>query len=304
MDLEIAPALAPLPALTYASWRDTRDTLHLLTQIVGKIRLALMPPRNHWWHATLYLSDNGLTTGPIPYGESSFEIDFDLHRHYLNIATPDARRGFDLRQKSVRSFYYATLATLHDLGIEVSIRPQPYECHSTIPFADDEQHRSYDARAVADFWRVLLWTHGVFWEFNSEFYGKLSPIQLFWHSFDLAVTRFSGRAAPLAQGNRVNREAYSHEVVSFGFWPGDASFPEAAYYSYTYPEPPPLRRQALDPPQAFWTDRNGSALAILRYADVRAADNARAHLLTFLHSAYRAGAKLAHWDAALTQQST
>jgi hypothetical protein len=288
------------PALPYGEWRDSKDTLHLYLQIVGKLRLALAPPVNHWWHVTLYVNARGLTTGAIPHGAGACEIAFDFIDHALRIDLSSGRRAsFPLRDGlAVSDFYEALRERLAALGVRADIHPHPYDCMSAIPFGDDRVHARYDAAAVQRFWRALVAIAGVFEAFRGRFAGKSSPVHLFWHTFDLAVTRFSGRAAPPLPGaGRVMREAYSHEVVSFGFWAGDESVPYPAFYSYTFPEPDGLRAAPLQPGTAAWTARpNGSSLAIYPYEDARTAGDPAAELLRFLESAYRAGAAAAGWD--------
>lgn len=293
--------IADLPPLPLEPWRPTRDTLHLYVQIVGKIRLGLMPRMNHWWHVTLYVTPRGLTTGPMPAGDRALAIDFDLVDHALVARTSAAEeRRVELADGlSVAEFYLRTMAALDELSTPVSILARPY-LHPTseIPFAEDREHDAYDAEAVDRFRRALIGIEPVLWEFRGRFLGKSTPVHLFWHSFDLALTRFSGRPAPpLPEGaNPRDREAYSHEVVSFGFWAGDDKIPEPAFYSYTFPAPDGLAGTRLEPDAAAWGELNASPMALLPYAAVRSADDPRAALLGFLESAYRAGAGLAGWD--------
>ena len=291
------PQLPPLPI---ESWEETKDTLHLWSQIVGKIRMVSSPPRNHWWHATLYLDVRGLTTRRMhsPRG-ITFEIDFDFVDHRLLVKTREgAVEQFDLHDGlSVAEFDEQLHATLRRLKIDVDIRETPFGVPITTPFPRDSAHAAYDSDAVERFWRVLDWTDSVFEEFAGWYCGKTSPVQLFWHSLDLAVTRFSGARAPVQPDvDAVTREAYSHEVVSFGFWAGDHDMRVPSYYSYTAPEPPDLRSQPLHPKQARWAEVGSGLLALLQYEDVRSAPDPRATLLAFLESAYRAGAHLARWD--------
>jgi hypothetical protein len=304
-----APRLSPrrgarrtrLPALPLAEWETTKDTLHLWVQIVGKVRLASTSPLNHWWHVPLYLDVRGLTTRRMhaPNG-LCFEIDFDFIDHGLQIVTSRGEAAsFDLVDGlSVAAFDAKLHAALSRLGVEVAILETPYGVSTTTPFPDDQEHATYDADAVARFWRILAWSDEVFQEFTGRFAGKTSPVHFFWHSFDLALTRFSGRRAPESpNAGKVTREAYSHEVISFGFWPGDEKVREPSYYSYTAPEPPPLRTRSLNPEEASWTE-GASSLALLPYECVRTAAEPRATLLEFLESAYRAGAEEAGWDIA------
>ncbi len=288
-----------LPALPLDEWEPTLDTLHLWLQVVGKIRLATAPPRNHWWHVPLYVDVRGLTTHRMhaPNG-LAFQIDFDFVDHRLVVRTSEgADESFPLAAGlSVAEFD----ASLHDLlariGADVAIRETPYGVPMTTPFPEDHEHASYDRDAVVRFWQILDWSDAVFEEFAGWSCAKTSPVHLFWHSMDLAVTRFSGRRAPeIPNAGLVTREAYSHEVVSFGFWPGDQKVREPTYYSYTAPEPPGLKEQPLRPDDAHWAGE-GSALALLPYERVRKATDPRAALLAFLESAYSGGSDLAEWD--------
>jgi len=288
-----------LPPLRLEDWQDTLDTLHLFFQIVGKVRLRLSPPRNHWWHVALYPSARGATTGPIPWKFGGFEMEFDFVDHQLVIRADDGRTSsIPLSGESVATFYQRVFAELRTLGIEVRILARPYGIpHLTEPFPTDTQHNTYDPEAVARFHRVLLAADGWLNSFSGRFTGKTSPVHLFWHSMDLAVTRFSGRRAPEMPGaDRVTREAYSHEVVSFGFWAGDPTFPQAAFYSYTAPEPAGLASSRLMPKEAAWQPRNASSLAVLPYEAVRTQLDPGTVVLEFLESAYQSGARLAGWD--------
>jgi hypothetical protein len=293
-------AQAELPELPLANWETTKDTLHLWLQIVGKIRLALAPPRNHWWHATLFLDARGLTTRAMRASNGTvFELNFDFVDHRLLVRTSDgAVESFDLVDGlSVAAFHDALFAMLHDLGIEVSIRAEPYGIATTTPFAEDTAHASYDRDCAASFRRILAWTNEVLEEFAGWYLGKTSPVQLFWHGLDLAVTRFSGRPALLAEtASAVTREAYSHELVSFGFWAGDASVRVPTYYSYTWPEPSGLPEQPLRPAEAAWVETGSTHQARIGYDDIRTAESPRRALLDFLQSAYEAGARTAGWD--------
>jgi hypothetical protein len=291
------------PALPYEAWEPTKQTLHRYTQIVGKIRMALVPFRNHWWHVTLRLTTRGLTTGPMPAGDREVEITLDLLDHRLAIVTSDGRqRAFELGRRPACADFYADLcAALRDVGVEVDILARPYDLGDSPPFADDRFNASYDAEAVTRFWRILAATGHVLAEFAGRFNGKASPVQLFWHSFDLAHARYSGRAAPPpADGtDPVTAEAYSHEVIAFGFWPGDdRRTPYPAFYSYTAPEPDGLRGEALAPAGAEWQDTGSGSLAVLAYDAVRAGADPRRTLLDFYESAYLAGAHRGGWDTA------
>lgn len=291
------------PALPYIGWQDTCTTLHMWTQIVGKIRLAQEPMVNQWWQVPLYVTATGLTTSPMPYQSRSFQIDFDFCHHALVVRTSDPRRiEFALAPMSVAEFYDRTMQALHDLGIEVSIWTMPVEVADAIPFEKDQQHKSYDADAAQRFWRVLVQADRVMKTFRAGFIGKVSPVHFFWGSFDLAVTRFSGRTAPPHPGGMPNlgdwvaREAYSHEVSSCGFWPGNGGFGKAAFYSYAYPAPQGFADAPLRPPQAVF-DKNLQEF-ILDYDTVRLSHDPDAMLLDFLQSTYDAAASAGKWDRA------
>jgi hypothetical protein len=291
------------PALPYIGWQDTCTTLHMWTQIVGKIRLAQEPMVNQWWQVPLYVTATGLTTSPMPYQSRSFQIDFDFCHHALVVRTSDPRRiEFALAPMSVAEFYDRTMQALRDLGIEVSIWTMPVEVADAIPFEKDQQHKSYDADAAQRFWRVLVQADRVMKAFRAGFIGKVSPVHFFWGSFDLAVTRFSGRTAPPHPGGMPNlgdwvaREAYSHEVSSCGFWPGNGGFGKAAFYSYAYPAPPGFADAPLRPPQAVF-DKNLQEF-ILDYDAVRLSHDPDAMLLDFLQSTYDAAANAGKWDRA------
>ncbi|ADI14940.1 DUF5996 family protein [Truepera radiovictrix] len=290
-----------LPPLPLAAWQDTKTTLHLYAQIVGKIRMALHPKLNHWWHVTLYLSPRGLTTHAIPTGDGLIELEFDLLDHNLMIRSSDGRHKVVALYDglSVAQFYHSVLGSLAQLGVEVAILAKPYDpprVGSDLPFKEDEVHARYDAAYVTRFWRILSWVHVILLEFKGRFYGKSTPVHLFWHSLDLAYTRFSGREAPMQGGSPSDREAYSHEVISFGFWAGDESVSAPTFYGYTYPEPNGLRGAPLLPKQARWVDAGGGVMALLDYDDVRRSEDPRQTLLSFLESTYLAGAKRAGWD--------
>jgi hypothetical protein len=265
------------------------------TQIVGKVRLALTPRINHWWNVPLYVSARGLTTSPIPYGDRAFEVHFDFLDHKLAIDCSDgARKQLPLEPRTVADFYSDFMSALHALGIDVKIYAKPVEIPDPIPFAEDRLYRAYDSGAAHRFWRILVSVSDVFNQFRARFLGKCSPVHFFWGSFDLAVTRFSGRRAPERPGaDPITREAYSHEVISAGWWPG-AGLEGPAFYSYTSPEPPGLAQQQVRPKSAFYHPELKEF--ILMYDDVRRADAPEQALLEFLQSTYEAGATLAHWD--------
>jgi Family of unknown function (DUF5996) len=292
-----------LPPLPLEAWQTTKDTLHLWAQIVGKTRLSLMPMRNHWWNATLYPSARGLTTRRMPATAHNLEIELDLVDHRLTARTTESEGAFALHDGlSVAEFYRRLTKTLDALDVSVRIRAEPFGVPMTTPFGEDEAHKAYDGDAVARFLRVLQWSSDVLEEFAGWYCAKASPVHLFWHSFDLATSRFSGKPAPSVDGiDAVDAEAYSREIISFGFWAGDPNFPYPAYYSYTAPEPPGLAEQALKPDTAAWNAQaSGSSLAILPYEDVRLSPDPASTLLEFLQSAYEAGASLAGWDLAET----
>src|SRR5215469_13330394 len=290
------------PELPYAVWKDTRDTLHLWTQVVGKIRLALTPWLNHSWHVALYPTARGLTTSPIPDGARSFQIDFDFIDHVLQVLTSDAHsRKIMLRPMTVAEFYAQVMAALEELGIRVHLRTMPCEIADCIPFELDTTHASYEADYVNRFWRVLLAASEVLGHFRTGFLGKASPVHFFWGSFDLAVTRFSGRTAPRHPGgvphlpNAVAQEAYSHEVSSAGFWPGGGGpIDYAAFYSYAYPAPEGFAASKVKPAAALFSKELSEFL--LPYDAMRNAPNPDAALIEFLQSTYEAAADLGKWD--------
>lgn len=281
------------------AWRQTKNTLHLYLQIVGKIRLAMHPRINHWWHVPLYVSPRGLTTRTIPHKGGSFEIELDFRDHELKIRTSGGHsEDFALYDGlTVADFYSSIVSNLAKLGIEPNIKALPYEAPSKIPFAEDTENSSYDKEYVERFHKTLVAVDEIFEEFRGRFTGKSTPVHLFWHSFDLALTRFSGKRVPPREGaGMVEREAYSHEVISFGFWFGDDKVPAPAFYSYTAPEPVGLPDEPLSPAAASWQEANGSHMALLMYESLRTADDPRAAALEFLETTYQAGAKAAGWD--------
>ncbi len=303
------------PTLPLEEWRDTYATLHMWTQIVGKIRLAQTPLVNHWWNVPLYVTSRGLTTSMMPYKNRTFEIDFDFISHRLLIKCDDGTtKSIALVPRSVADFYRELMKTLGGLGIEVKIWPVPVEVQDPVPFEQDHKNASYDAEYVNRFWRILVQTDKVFTEFRSRFTGKCSPVHFFWGSFDLAVTRFSGRTAPEREGaDAVTREAYSHEAISHGFWPGqrasgaveraasDGTIHAPAFYSYTAPEPSGLSEAPVRPGKAFYS--RSMKEFVLLYEDVRQAGSPKDTLMEFLQSTYDAGADLAKWDRTALQRS-
>ncbi|HEY2134623.1 MAG TPA: DUF5996 family protein [Xanthobacteraceae bacterium] len=291
------------PELPYKDWAETCATLHLWTQVVGKVRLALTPWLNHSWHVALYVTARGLTTSPIPYGDRSFEMNFDFIDEILEIRTSDgASRQIMLKPQPVAEFYTLVMAALAELGIQVRITELPCEIAGAVPFTQDQKKRAYDAEYAGRFWRALVRVDRVLKQFRTGFLGKCSPVHFFWGSFDIAVTRFSGRRAPLHPGgapgvsDAVMRDAYSHEVSSAGFWPGGGGIDYAAFYSYAYPEPNGYRTAAVEPAGAFFSEAIGEFL--LPYDVVRTAPDPDAALLAFLQSTYAAAADGAKWDRA------
>lgn len=294
------------PSLRVQDWIATRDTLHMWTQIVGKIRLAHAPLVNHWWQVTSYVSPRGLTTSSIPYGNSRlFDIEFDFVDHELRIRTDDGEtRLITLEPKSVAEFYREVMQTLDELDLETEIQAKPNEVDPAIPFAEDHEHDSYDADAAHLFWRQLVQADRVMQRFRAHFIGKVSPVHFFWGSFDLACTRFSGRTAPTHPGGAPNCgdwvmvEGYSHELSSCGFWPGGGD--EGAFYAYAYPEPDGFAEYPVGPSDAFYSEENGQFL--LPYEAVRTASDPDAALTEFLQTSYEAAADLGAWDRAALEQ--
>jgi hypothetical protein len=284
------------PTLPFEAWLDTRETLQLWTQIVGKVRMELSPPMNHWWHVALYVTPRGLTTSSIPYRGGAFAINFDFIDHHLFVLTSDGTtKMLPLIPRSVAAFYRELMTCLQALGIEVTINTRPCEIRNPIRCDEDEIHASYDPIYAHRFWRILAQIETVLQRYRSHFLGKSSPVHFFWGSFDLALTVFSGRRAPEHPGvDRITREAYSHEEISCGFWPGDERSPTPAFYSYTYPEPPGLLSASLRPAAATYNQELGEFL--LPYEDVRSASSPEQALLEFFQSTYEAGATLGQWD--------
>jgi hypothetical protein len=298
------PHLEVWPELPLAAWQDTYDTLHMWTQIVGKIRMTLTPLINHYWNATLYVSARGLTTSAIPYPHGVFEIEFDFIGHKLVIQTSEGGvRALDLAPRTVADFYADVMSALAALKIDVHIHASPDEVGNPIPFAEDRTHKSYDRESVDRFRRLLISVDKVMKTFRARFIGKCSPVHFFWGSFDLAVTRFSGRLAPPRSDPKYRemmQEAYSHEVSSAGFWPGGGDVKGPAFYSYTTPEPPGFKTAAVLPKPAFYHQGIGEFL--LMYDDIRSAHSPESELLNFLQSTYEAGANLANWDRAALER--
>lgn len=288
------------PPLPLEEWEDTKNTLHLFLQIVGKIKLALFPKMNHWWHVALYVSVRGLTTGPIPYEDMTFEMEFNLRdkEHVLRIETSEGGlRTVPLHGISISGFYEQVFSSLNEFGIVVKINPVPYDVlGATEPFTSENQFASYDQEYVNRFWRILVQVNSIFQVFRGRFTGKSSPVHFFWHHADLALTFFSGRAVSIEENaDLVEREASSHEMISFGFWAGELTIREPAFYAYIYPQPAGFMDEPLSPREAFWDEDAG--LALLMYDDVRnTADSPEKAVLDFLESVYQAGAKRANWD--------
>ena len=291
-----------LPYLPYNDWTDTRITLHLIIQIIGKIRLKSTPRKNHWWYITLYVSSRGFTTHdiPLPDGINSFEILINIHQKSVQIQkSTGGFTEFKLKDGvTVAEFYHFIMETLNGWDMTPEFIEKPLDMGIETPFKDINNYHHYNWDAIHRFWQMMLWTDGVFKEFSGRFYGKTCPVHIYWHHLDLAVTRFSGKLAPpIDPGARIlEKDSYSHEVISFGFWAGDDNTPEPAYYAYVAPSPDLLDLEPLSPEKAFWIDANGSPMAILKYSDIVTSREPRQALLSFLESAYQAGAKLAGWD--------
>lgn len=286
-----------LPPMPLEEWEPSKKTLHRFLQVIGKIRLALTPSLNHWWHVPLYVQARGLTTGPMPTERGAAEIRIDLvdHRFEAHLST-GASRTFPLEERPLAELYREVMDAMSELGVDAGIRAVPFDLEPATPFPEDRQHHSWDRAAITRWWQVIVWSHFVLHRFKGRFTGKSTPVHLFWHSFDLAYTRFSGKKAQVRdEAGQVEREAYSHEVTSFGFWAGDDNVREPAYYAYAAPEPDGLRERPLEPAGATWVEQNGGSLAILSYEAVRTADRPDEALLAFLESSYRAGAELAGW---------
>ena len=296
------------PALRLEDWADTCATVHLWTQVVGKIRLAHAPMINHWWQVPLYVNCRGLTTSPIPYGSRYFQIDFDFLDHALKIQTSQGEtETIKLAPRTVADFHAELMARLRGLGLATRIWTMPVEIEDAIPFEHDNVHASYDPEYVNRFWRILLQVDRLFTAFRSGFLGKVSPVHFFWGSFDLAVTRFSGRTAPRLTsgaahlGAWVMQEAYSHEVSSCGFWPGNGGFGQPAFFSYAYPEPPGFAAAPVRPAGTYYDQ--GLGQFILPYDAIRLAPSPDADLLDYLDSTYAAAADLGHWDRAALERT-
>jgi hypothetical protein len=285
-----------LPALPLDSWKDTLATLHMWTQVVGKVRLELCPLVNHFWNVPFYLTARGMTTSAMPYERGTVEVRFDFIEHKLLLENSDGRMvAIALKPQSVAEFYKKFMTALADLGVTVKIWTTPCEIPDPTPFEKDNLHKAYDPEAVHKFWRILVWVDQILKEFRAGFLGKVSPVHFFWGSFDLAVTRFSGRRAPERPGaDSITREAYSHEASSAGFWPGGGDIKGPAFYSYAAPEPAGFAQQRVRPAAAFYHPQLKEFL--LMYDDVRTADSPKTTLMEFLQSTYEAAAESGNWD--------
>ncbi len=288
----------PFPQLKLDDWQKTKDTLHLFLQVVGKIRLSLHPKTNHWWHVPFYVSVNGLTTGPIPYDNGLFEMEFNFLRHALEIKSS---RGdavvIHLDQFSLAQFYDRVMEAFHQMDINVSIQAKPYDMPNILieHFKDGHDYDTYDRSQVETMWQILISVNNVFQEFRGQFSGKSTPVHLFWHHFDLALTRFSGREAPARPDvSQVEREAYSHEVISFGFWFGDDNLKEPAFYAYGFPAVDSVYTETLKPSTAEWNEAGG--MALLKYEAIRESENPKQMIYDFLESSYLIYAKEMNWD--------
>lgn len=301
IELSQQPGQQAWPSLPLTEWKDTLDTLHRWLQMIGKTRLALASPVNHWWHVTLYLTARGLGTSAMPYGDRTVEVDLDFLDHRLIVRTSDGRTGeLQLEPRTVADFYRSYLGLLESLDLPVRIRPVPSEMEDTLRFTDDRQHGAYDGNAVTRCWQILGGTSRVLQKFRGGFIGKCSPIHFFWGAFDLACTRFSGRTAPTHPGgvpnlpDRVAREAYSHECISAGWWPGGGPLAEPAFYTYIYPEPAGFPDTRVRPTEAYY--HPDLREFVLPYEVVRRARRPDEILLEFFQTAYEAAADLAGWD--------
>lgn len=293
------PLSMPLPELPLEAWEESKITLHYYLQVVGKLQFVLNPKQNHWWHITLRIDPEGISSQPIPAGDRTLRILFNFLDHRLEIhCSNGTNQSFPLRNGlSVGEFYHQLMEKLKELGVTVSFYDRPFDMPLNKPFSQITEHATYQPEWVQRFWQGLLWTDLVFKEFSGRFTGKTSPSQLYWHHMDLALTRFSGRQAPPMpeDARQSDKEAYSHEVVSFGFWAGDDQVREPMFYSYTFPAPEGLDKEPLKPKEAGWQESNGSPMALLSYQVLQQAEKPAEILLDFMESAYQAGAKRAEW---------
>ncbi len=294
----------PLPFIDYHDWKDTRITLHLIFQIMGKVRLKSTPRKNHWWNGTLYVSSSGFTTHAIPLGKGAktFEMNLNIHSKSMELLNSEGESKSLLLKDgyTISQLYQDILKILSGWGIKPKFVPRPYDMGIDLPFDQITAYHHFDWDAITKFWKMMLWVSNVLDKFSGRFYGKTCPVHLYWHHMDLAVTRFSGKVAPPMDPNaRISdKDAYSHEVISFGFWAGDDQVPMPAFYSYTYPSPEGIEKEQLMPKDAEWVDSNGSPMALLKYEHLLKVGDPEQELLNFLESAYQAGAKLAQWDLA------
>ncbi len=297
METTIFKEKLALPSLPLYEWKETKNTLHLFLQIIGKIRLSFYLKVYNWWHTSLYISSRGLKTGTVPYKYGIFEIELDLINHRLIIHTVNNTKSFSLYDGlTVSEFYNKVILNLLDLGIEVNIDTAPYHCFSEVYFEKDTTHRSYNKEYIERFFEILGFVDVVFEEFRSKFNTKTTQVHLFWDSFDLALRRFSGNPTHINNGiNREKGEAYSHQVISFGFWAGDDDIQEPAFYSYTYPEPKNIMEESLKPDNAFWRSLHGRAIALMMYEEIRNSDSPKEIILNFLESTYQVEARKAGW---------
>lgn len=291
-----------LPYLAFNEWEKTRITLHLILQIIGKIRLKTTPRKNHWWYITQYVSTKGFSTHsiPLPDGINTFEITLNVHQQAVQLhSSTGEEREIPLSDGyAVSEFYKRIMGILNDWGVRPKFINRPLDMGIDKSFDELTTYHHYDWEAIHRFWQMMLWNDGVFKEFSGRFYGKTCPVHIYWHHLDLAVTRFSGKPAPKMDANTriLEKDSYSHEVISFGFWAGDDNMPEPAYYAYAAPSPNQLDKEPLEPAHAFWIEANGSPMAILKYKDLLTNIDPRKTLLSFLESAYLAAAKRADWD--------
>ncbi len=291
-----------LPPLAYKGHEQHKITLHLFLQIMGKIRLKMSPRKNHWWYITEYIDTKGFTTGPISYnsGLSTFALTLNVHNHQMEVSTSNGeQKSFSLNDGlTVADFYNKLVGILKDFKIDVQIYDKPFDQGIDKKFNEITYYHHYNKEYVKTLWQIFLWVDGVFKEFSGRFYGKTCPVHLYWHSMDLTVTRFNGNEAPKMpkEARLSDKDAYTHECISFGFWAGDPNMQEPAFYSYTYPSPKGIETEALKPESAMWVENNGSQMGILTYAELIKLNDPRTALLDFLETAYQAGAKAANWD--------
>lgn len=298
--MQYTPNSLHLPALPLSAWESSKMSLHLILQIIGKIKLRYMPRKNHWWNITEHLSATGFSTQAINYGQEIFELRLNVKDSRIEIVSSWADEiWIDIKDGiSVAEIYQRICQHLQELGIAVDVIPYPFDLPVEEHFGQIHQYHHWDQEYIQRFWKIMLWVDGVMKEFSGHFYGKSCPVHIYWHHLDLTVTRFSGRKAPAmdAAASTLEKDAYSHEVISFGFWAGGDNTPAPAFYSYTFPSPEGLENEPLSPDAAKWIDANGSPMALLMYDDIRTLEDPRKALLSFLESAYQAGARRANWE--------